>query len=170
MPYQASVIMQALAPGVALTSMIFYYGNLQQRLFFTVSTIRRLNEEARQLRAEGGRQKGRMESIRRQVEMLIRRLRDIRHAVLFVYVGFFSQILTILCLLGFGFFDEGRFDLVPLLSFGVGFLCMAIATLISSRELALAQKTILDDVDSSYASETLRIGLHRADWQAANQR
>ena len=105
MNVEISTIMQALAPGVALTSMIFYYGNLQSRMIFTVETIRTLNREARQLQAAPPADADeRIESIRWQVEFLSRRFRNIHQAMLLVYGGFGSFIITIVALLTAGVF------------------------------------------------------------------
>lgn len=152
MNIEISTIMQALAPGVALTSMIFYYGNLQSRMIFTVETIRSLNREARQLQAgDPADGESRIESIRWQVEFLSRRFRNIHHAMLLVYGGFGSFIVTIVALLAAGVFFVPALNALAIFTFTLGFVCMGAATLISSQELRLAQMTIMEDIGSSYS-------------------
>jgi hypothetical protein len=163
MAYQPTVIIQALAPGVALTSMIFYYGNLQQRMIFTVDTIRRLNEEARELRAHGdARHCSRLDNLDWQVKYLKRRFVSIHFAILLVYAGVFCSILTIMALLFLGFSESSRLIAVPHTTFAIGFLCMASATLVSSRELTLSKKTILADIADAFPEIDLPSSRRRA--------
>jgi hypothetical protein len=151
MNVDTNVIMQALAPGVALTSMIFYYGNLQSRMVFTVETIRALNREARELQAPGAiRDDARVDSIRWQVEFLARRFRNIHQAMLLVYGGFGSLIVTIVALLVMRVFQAQAVSTLALVTFTMGLAFMGAATIVSSRELRLARKTILEDIDSSH--------------------
>lgn len=167
MPYQANVIVQALAPGMALTSMIFYYGNLQQRMIFTVETIRRLNAEARSVHSErpSGWQ-ARMANIDWQVTDLANRFNSVHRAILFVYAGFFCSILTILGLLFIGFSDSSTLIAIPYATFAIGFICMAIATLVSAGELTLARSTILADIQGSFPDSRLPLPEEAADGQA----
>ena len=135
--------------------MIFYYGNLQSRMIFTVETIRALNREARQSQADASTDaEARIESIRWQVEFLSRRFRNIHQAMLFVYGGFGSLILTIVALLAAGVFFWPALNALAIVTFTLGFACMGAATLISSQELRLAQMTIMEDIGSSYAGVT----------------
>lgn len=151
MNVDTNAIMQALAPGVALTSMIFYYGNLQSRMVFTVETIRALNREARELQSPGATiDETRANSIRWQVGFLSRRFRNIHHAMLLVYCGFGSLIVTIVALLMMRVLQAPALSAFALITFTLGLALMGAATVISSRELRLARKTIIEDIESSH--------------------
>ena len=146
-----TAIMQALAPGVALTSAIFYYGNLQSRMIFTVETIRRLNAEARELQGQAPTAcEDRIRSIRWQVNFLKQRFVSIHRAILIVYTAFISFIVTIVSLFARGVFQLDLLVGVAILSFSAGFFCMGLATVVSSREIRLSRKTIFEDIDSSH--------------------
>lgn len=148
---ESTAIMQALAPGVALTSSIFYYGNLQARMVFTVETIRSLNCEARDIQAnDPAAGEARLTSIRWQVDFLARRFQNIHHAMLSVYCGFGSFIATIVVLLLVGIFPDIPLSTLALFTFTIGLGCIGAATVISSQELRLARQTILEDIDSSH--------------------
>jgi hypothetical protein len=82
-----STIASALAPGVALTSAVIYWANLQSRLDTLAARVRGLNAELRGLVAENPR----AQSVQRQVGMLTH-----RSAVLHVGV-----VLSVVALLGF---------------------------------------------------------------------
>ena len=151
MNLESTAIMQALAPGVALTSSIFYYGNLQSRMVFTVETIRSLNREARELQAaDPAASEARLTSIRWQVDFVARRFQGIHQAMLCVYGGFGSFIATIVILLLVGLIPNLPMSTLAVVTFTLGLACIGAATVISSRELRLARKTILEDIDSSY--------------------
>jgi hypothetical protein len=152
--FDTSAIMQALAPGVALTSMIFYNGSLQSRMIFTVETIRKLNAEARELQAEDPAvQPERAQSIRWQVNFLKQRFVSIHRAILIVYTGLACFILTIATLLMKGLFHAQAMAVMAVVMFAAGFLCMGLATAVSSREIRLSRQTILEDIDSSHVDE-----------------
>jgi uncharacterized protein DUF2721 len=82
-----STIASALAPGVALTSAVIYWANLQSRMDTLASRVRGLNAELRGL-TKGG---PRAESVERQVAMLSRRSRMLHAGV----------VLAVLSLVGF---------------------------------------------------------------------
>jgi hypothetical protein len=154
MSTQTNIILQSLAPGVALTSVIFYNTSLQNRMVFIIGHLRALNSEARRLQAEDPISHGaRIRSIRWQVDVLTRRVRIIRHAVLIVYASLFFFLLTILELLAIGTLRTPSLNPFPLATFVGGFLALGIATLVSSGEMTLAQRTIMEDIRSSYGPD-----------------
>ena len=151
MPTLNELISAALAPGVALTSVIFYNTSLQNRFIYITGRTRDLNKEARQLRAEDAeRHRDRLASIRWQVRLLNRRSRIIRKSVLIVYVALLSFIFTILELLGQTVFHWRALEILALVSFGLGFIALAVSTLYSWLEMALGQSSIVEDTRNSF--------------------
>ncbi|MEW5853123.1 MAG: DUF2721 domain-containing protein [Myxococcota bacterium] len=151
MPIMTELITHALSPGIALTSVIFYNSSLQNRFIYITGRARELNREARQLRADDEeKHQARITSIRSQVDVMTRRARMIRHAILTVYVALFSFILTILELLAIGVFNMRDAEVVPVATFGLGFMALATATLFSWTEMALAQGSLDEDIRTSF--------------------
>jgi hypothetical protein len=154
-------ITRALAPGIALTSVIFYNNGLQARLMNISARIRDLNREARQIRQKypvlaeaylpnkGGTDSTqdfeRLRSIQEQTDIFMRRSLLIRWAILVLYTGFFSFVVTILGLL---VLEEST---LPLITFALGFCALGIATIMSIREMSLSHRTLLEDTKSSYS-------------------
>ena len=83
-------IASALAPGVALTSAVIYWANLQGRLDTISGRVRGLNAELRGGIVEGSARAG---SIERQVNMLSRRLRVLHGGVVLSVV----TLMAFLC-------------------------------------------------------------------------
>jgi hypothetical protein len=86
----APSIASALAPGVALTSAVIYWANLQGRLDTISGRVRGLNAELRGSVVDGS---PRALSIDRQVSMLSRRLRVL-------HVGVVLSVVTLVAFLG----------------------------------------------------------------------
>lgn len=149
-------ITRALAPGIALTSIIFYNTSLQNRFTYISSRIRDLNREARELR-DTDKDADRLRSVRWQVDLFTRRSLLMRRAILVLYFGFFCFILTILALLALG--DDGDRAL-PLVPFTLGFCALALATLMSQREMYLSHRTLLEDTRSSWSPPGGEPGSH----------
>jgi hypothetical protein len=84
-----SSMTSALAPGVALTSAVIYWANLQGRLDTISGRVRGLNAELRALSAA----EPRVASIERQVVMLSRRLRVLHKGVVL-------SVMTLIAFLG----------------------------------------------------------------------
>lgn len=144
------MITTALAPGVALTSVIFYNTSLQNRFIYITGRTRELNKEARQLRADNRvKHAARLKSIDWQVHLLLKRSRIIRYSVLITYGALLCFILTILEILGLGFFRLTGFELVPVFSFALGFVSLAFSAVYSGLEMALGQSSIVEDTRSS---------------------
>ena len=154
MPTDTSWIAQALAPGVALTSIIFYNTSLQNRFVYITGRVRELNREARGLRQESPeRNAERIRSLRWQVTVMTRRALLIRRAILTLYAGFLSFVLTILFLAAAALTQAGGFRAASLVSFASGFVGLIGAALLSIVEMYLGQSTVLEDIRTSYASE-----------------
>lgn len=149
-----SDIASALAPGIALTSVIFYNTSLQNRFTYISSRIRDLNREARDLAERGTpRAAARLRSVHAQVALFTRRSLAIRRCILIVYGGFFCFIVTILMLL----VSRGKADsflgFLPLTAFALGLLALACAVLISIREMSLSHRTLLLDIADSFEKQ-----------------
>lgn len=149
------LIVQALAPGVALTSVIFYATGLQNRFLYIASRARELNKEARELDPQIN--APRMGSLRRQVEALTRRLEVVRQTILVCYGSLGMFIVSILLLLAEGALTPSGPDgagnamnALATLAFGLGFVGLGIATVLSSAEMLLSMRTLRDDVRSSF--------------------
>jgi hypothetical protein len=144
------LIVTSLAPGVALTSVIFYNTSLQNRFVYITGRTRELNKEARTLRREGrARNAARLTSIEWQVKLLMRRSRIIRHSVLITYVALISFIMTILLLLAIGMLRANDLAIVPTCTFALGFIMLAASATYSGWEMALGQSSIVEDARSS---------------------
>jgi hypothetical protein len=92
-------IASALAPGVALTSAVIYWANLQGRMDTLATRVRSLNAELRET-ATGS---SRALSVQRQVEMLSRRSRVLHVGVLLsvvALVGFLGSSAVLFIALG----------------------------------------------------------------------
>lgn len=150
-------ILYALSPGVALTSVIFYNTSLQNRFVYITGRARDLNKEARQLMTTGYEPNAeRIESIRDQVSLMTQRARSIRRSILVVYVALFSFILTIIELLGLAVFQVTDWQILPVVSFAVGFLALGAATVFSGLEMAIAQSTLSEDIRTSFPPKPSR--------------
>ena len=146
-------IARSLAPGIGLTSVMFYSQQLQNRMIYITGRLRDLNGEARELRArpqeESGEVADRMASVRKQIEMLLRRAMMIRRTLLTAYLALMFFVFTIISLLTLAVFEVRTLDVIPVTTFAVGFLCMALAAIQSIREMFLSLRTIREDTRSS---------------------
>jgi hypothetical protein len=147
----ATDIVGALAPGVALTSGIFYANGLHVRLNVLTARVRDLNREARLLGAD---ELQRRASIRRQVDLFLRRVRIVQRAVVASYVGLVLYIGTILLLLAVGIVEPGV-DLAPVADalFGAGLLAVACAIVLSIVEMDLSNRTLAEDIATSFTPD-----------------
>jgi hypothetical protein len=85
----STTIASALAPGVALTSAVIYWANLQSRMDSLALRVRGLNRELR----EDVQGSPRALSIQRQVAMLTKRSRVL-------HVGVVLSVMALICFLG----------------------------------------------------------------------
>lgn len=144
------LIISSLAPGVALTAVIFFNTSLQNRFVYITGRTRDLTKEARQLVREGrARNALRLKSVEWQIRLLLRRSRIIRHSVLIAYGALLSFILTILQILVLGAFRPIGIEALPTTSFAIGFILLAASALYSGWEMALGQSSIVEDARSS---------------------
>ena len=146
------LISKALAPGVSLTALILYNTSLQNRFVYITGRIRELDREARALRAADPAQgAARLASLRAQVDLMLRRSRSVRRAVLLVYGAFASTILTVFALAGSAIWPS--LDHAALVTFTGGFAFVGAAALISAREMFLALRTVVEDIESSFGKD-----------------
>jgi len=138
-------IVNALAPGVALTSGIFYASSLQVRFSQVSSRVRDLNREARTLSAGE-----RLESVRWQVELLTKRAHVVQRAILLQYAALISFISTMLILLVAGYANASWLVIAGFVTFTAGLAAMTSAFVLSTTELSLAAKTLVEDVRTSF--------------------
>lgn len=155
MPALTEFITASLTPGIGLTSVIFYANGLHSRFTAITGRARELNKEARTLLDyTDARRLDRLESLRRQVEFFTRRAAIIRRAMVVVYIAMFNFISTILALLLTNYFLLEAWQPVALLTFALGFISLAIATVMTGAEVALAQDTLAEDVRTSFELPT----------------
>ena len=139
-----ATIASALAPGVALTSAVIYWANLQGRLDTIATRVRSLNTELR--RETSG--SARAESVERQVEMLFRRSRVLHRAVLLSAVALVGLLGSSAIL----FIAAGRLQLSNVVATGlfmVGLLALAGSMLTMLWEMLWARRSLEEDVRSS---------------------
>ena len=93
------LIAHSLAPGIALTSVIFFNTSLLNRFAYVTGRVRELTREARELRraTRDSPDHARLRSIRAQVDALIVRARMIRRTIMLVYVSLLSFIAASCC-------------------------------------------------------------------------
>lgn len=155
---ESQLISAAVAPGVALTSSIFFTSGLQARFTTITGRVRDLNREARSLVAhsppagstEGRGLDERLPSIRRQVERLLLRVALVHRAILLAYLGTLAFAITMMVLLVEGIFSLSIGGPASVLFFAAGLGTMVVAVATSVREVALARTTVEEDTRSSF--------------------
>ena len=153
-PTISDAILHALAPGIALNSAIFYNSSLQNRFLYITARCRELNAEARKLHGQTDAPAlSRLASIRRQVAAMTGRARTVRRAIVLVYSGLCCFILTILTLLAAAVAGVSAGQVFAVAVFGLGFLLVATASLVSIGEMALSQRTLDEDIRSTFEEE-----------------
>lgn len=154
--FLSEAIMGALAPGVAMSSGVLFSSTLQSRYLALAQGARELNAEARaHILEHGGQEDARMRSVRRQVEALAKRCEVLRRSVVAVNGGVFGFILTILLLFLEGVFPGVLPKSLPLACFGGGLVVLALACLSTAGELAISQRTLWEDIRTSFEGSEL---------------
>ncbi|MBI5548374.1 MAG: DUF2721 domain-containing protein [Deltaproteobacteria bacterium] len=149
------VITRALAPGIALTALVFYNTSLQNRFVYITGRIRELNREARQLLDEDPRRHAaRLSSVRAQVALMRKRSFNIRRAVLIVYSALTTLMLTVFSLAGSLVWPV--LDTVAVVLFCLCFALLTSAAILSAREMFIALKTVDEDIASSFGESAGR--------------
>ena len=139
-----SVIASALAPGVALTSAVIYWANVQSRLDTLASRVRSLNSE---LRSEV---KGspRALSVQHQVDLLTRRSRVLHAGVVLsvlALLGFLGSSAVIFVAVGRVWFGERLATAL----FMLGLAAFGVSLLSTLWEMLWARRSLEEDVRSS---------------------
>lgn len=151
--FLAEAILGALAPGVALSSGVLLSSTLQSRYLALAQGARELNTEARlHFANHGSALEPRMVSVRGQVEALAKRCEVIRRTVVAVNGGMFGFIVTILLLFLEGVFPGAMPKFLPLATFGGGLVVLALACLSAAGELAISQRTLWEDIRTSFSA------------------
>jgi hypothetical protein len=144
----STTIASALAPGVALTSAVIYWANLQGRMDNLAGRVRVLNAE---LRGET-RDSPRALSVQRQVAMLTKRSRVLHAGV----------VLSVVALIGFLgasailFIALARFHVggtLATLLFMLGLISFGSSAVITLWEMLWAYRSLEEDVRSSVPRE-----------------
>jgi hypothetical protein len=149
--YQSTVadtssIASALAPGVALTSAVIYWANLQGRLDTIAGRVRGLNAE---LRAETA-GSPRAQSVELQVQMLARRSRVIHAGVVLsvlALVGFLGSSAVLFIALGIG--SGGLARVLATTLFMLGLSALGASLLTTLWEMLWARRSLDEDIRSS---------------------
>jgi hypothetical protein len=139
-----STIASALAPGVALTSAVIYWANLQSRLDNIATRVRNLNTELR----SSPRESPRALSVERQVEMLFQRSRVLHTGVVLsviALIGFLGSSATLFLVLARVKVGE---QLATAL-FTMGLLAFGLSLLPTLWEMLSAHRSLEEDVRSS---------------------
>jgi hypothetical protein len=134
----------ALTPGVALTSAVIYWANLQARLSAVSDRLRTLNAELRNL-AEGA---PRTAGVRRQIKVFVHRIHVLHNAV----------VLSVVMLVAFVIASAALFlaprEVVLRRALASGAFYVGLATFAASLgatlwEMLLARQTLDTDVATS---------------------
>ena len=137
MAITAASIVNALAPGIALTSGIFYNSGLQIRLNLITGRARDLNREARALLAQPDHDRKRLESVRLQVDMLWTRAKVIQRSALAAHAALVCFLATIMSLLILGLFDRTDVQWLPVILFTCGLGSLGYAMFLAIGEMSL---------------------------------
>jgi VIT1/CCC1 family predicted Fe2+/Mn2+ transporter len=145
------LIAHSLAPGIALTSVIFFNTSLLNRFAYVTGRVRELTRESRELRrtTRDSPDHARLRSIRAQVDALIVRARMIRRTIMLVYVSLLSFISSILLLLTFALFGITSAADLPIIAFAAGLIIFALAASRGIAEIALSYHTIEEEARNS---------------------
>ncbi|MEO8213821.1 MAG: DUF2721 domain-containing protein [Myxococcales bacterium] len=149
-----SAITSALAPGVALTSAVIYWANLQSRLDTIAGRVRSLNSELRG-ETRGSR---RAESVQRQIQLLFRRSQVLHTGVvlsIIALVGFLGS--SAMLFIAVGPVHVGNTPATALFMMGLGGFG---ASLFSSLwEMLWARRSLEEDVRGSVPQDSLDVSL-----------
>jgi hypothetical protein len=144
-----TAIASALAPGVALTSAVIYWANLQSRLDTIATRVRGLNAEMRK-EVQGS---PRALSVALQVDLLVRRSRVLHAGV----------VLSVTALIGFLgssamlFLSVGRVQVAGVLAtalFMLGLAALGTSLLSTLWVMLWARRSLEEDVRSSQPRAT----------------
>jgi len=130
----------ALAPGVALTSAVIYWANLQNRLGAVSIRVRALNTELRGSVTGGER----VASIERQIGMLLGRTRVL-------HVGVVLAVLTLVAFLGASevLFIVRTHEGIAQYLFMLGLVTFGLSLVMTLWEMLWARRSLEEDVASS---------------------
>jgi hypothetical protein len=143
-----STIAAALAPGVALTSAVIYWANMQSRLDTLSLRVRSLNTELRGL-ARGAPRAG---SVQRQVTALVKRTRVLHVGVVLsvvALVGFLGSSAVLFVALAR--FQRGGVFAMALFMLGLASFGASLMTTL--WEMMWAYRTLEEDVRGSQPQE-----------------
>ncbi len=145
-----NLISTAVAPGVALTSSIFFTSGLQARFTSITGRVRDLAREARLIRTpKDDFERRRIQSIRHQIDRFLFRVALAHRAIMMGYGGTLAFGLTMLVLLSDGFLNLKFGGGLAVSCFAAGLGMMVLAVITSLREVSIARVTVEDDVRSS---------------------
>jgi hypothetical protein len=139
-----STIASALAPGVALTSAVIYWANLQARLDNIATRVRTLNSELRGLRQSSPRAL----SVERQVEMLFQRSRVLHVGVVLsviALIGFLGASATLFLVLA----RVKAGEILATGLFTMGLVAFGVSLLPTLWEMLSSYRSLEEDVRSS---------------------
>lgn len=139
-----SAITSALAPGVALTSAVIYWANLQSRLDTIAARVRGLNSELR-LELRGS---DRARSVQRQIELLFKRSRVLHAGVVLsvvALVGFLGS--SAMLFIAVGAMRLGNGPATALFMIGLGGFGSSLG--FSLWEILWARRSLEEDVRGS---------------------
>jgi hypothetical protein len=134
----------ALTPGVALTSAVIYWANLQSRLGAVSNRLRALNAERRDL-VEGS---PRAVSVGRQVEVFLHRTRVLHRAVILSVTTLVAFLMSSAALFVVPHEITLRRDLATG-AFSLGLAAFGASLAATLREMLLARAALDDDVAES---------------------
>jgi len=146
----AKVINGILAPSVMISACGLLLLGLQNKYSSIIDRIRALNDEKRRLleRPELSRPaRLRLESVRRQIEGLLKRSKLDRNAILCLYLAAISFVLSSI-LIGINFVAGLRTVSLSVLAFMFGMLFVLFGVTFAFREIRIAYGTVLLEVRS----------------------
>jgi hypothetical protein len=142
MPDTSSMTL-AVAPGVALTSAVIYWANLQGRLDTVSMRVRTLNSELRATPAANARTR----SVEKQVEMLRGRSHVLHAGVMFAVMTLVTFLVSSAVL----FFTEGYAKMAATV-FMFGLLTFGLSLAMTLWEMLWARRSLDEDIESSRMS------------------
>lgn len=146
------LISQMLAPSVAISAFSLLLLSMNNRFGTITGRVRTLNAEIRELYLIQNRNKvedNRLNVVKHQVIVMLKRCWIIKNAVFLLYVGLSLTILTILSLAADLLDLSLGIEQFSIVFFVIALLIMLISVILEGYEVTMALRNLREDYDSS---------------------
>jgi hypothetical protein len=151
-PEAQQTIQAILAPGLLISACGLLLLGLNNRYAIVINRIRTLNDEKRRRLSDPDAidkeyvDMLRFESVMRQIPVLMIRSNHLRHALICLWTGVSSYLVTSLCL-GVSFLFHLSLGVLAVSIFMCGILIAAVGVIFALLDIVLAQKVLRDEID-----------------------